>query len=123
MTTSEVKSSEASTIPNELKAEQALGLVGMGLMQKITSEGKSGLNWLFDENDEKADLVSLRQRLELISLAIDTCAPLSTSEVSQLIGIRPTSDKTERGGLIAKRISRNVWKLSRLEKDDSYWRN
>ncbi len=123
MTTSQVKSSGQSNLPNDLKAEQALGLVGIGLMQKITSEGKSGLNWLFDEDYEKADLVSLRQRLELISLAIDTCAPLSTSEVTQLIGIRPTSDKTERGGLVAKRISRNVWKLSRIDKDNSYWRN
>tara|TARA_Y100001968_G_scaffold253338_1_gene238985 strand:+ start:697 stop:1068 length:372 start_codon:yes stop_codon:yes gene_type:complete len=123
MTTSQVKNSNPTKLPNDLKPEQALGLVGMGLMQKITNEGKAGLNWLFDEDDEKADLVSLRQRLELISLAINTCAPLSTSEVTQLIGIRPTSNKIERGGLVAKRISRNVWKLARIDKDNSYWRN
>ena len=123
MTTSQVKNSESTTVPNELKAEQALGLVGLGLMQKITGEGKSSLNWLFEESDEKADLVSLRQRLELTSLAIETGAPLSTSEVTHLLGARPTSAKTERGGLLAKRISRNVWKLARIEKDSSYWRN
>ena len=123
MTASQVKDSDSSNILNELKAEQALGLVGLGLMQKITSEGKSGLNWLLEEDDEKADLVSLRQRLELISLAIETSAPLSTSEITNLIGVRPTSAKFERGGLVAKRISRNVWKLSRLDKDNSYWRN
>tara|TARA_Y100001968_G_C18809104_1_gene459265 strand:+ start:45 stop:416 length:372 start_codon:yes stop_codon:yes gene_type:complete len=123
MTTSQVKNPNQSNPTNELKAEQALGLVGLGLMQKITSEGKAGLNWLLEEDDEKADLISLRQRLELISLAINTSAPLSTSEVSQLIGIRPTSNKIERGGLVAKRISRNVWKLSRIDKDNSYWRN
>tara|TARA_Y100001968_G_scaffold296856_1_gene305345 strand:+ start:106 stop:477 length:372 start_codon:yes stop_codon:yes gene_type:complete len=123
MTVSQVKNPTQSNLPNELKAEQALGLVGMGLMQKITSEGKTGLNWLFEDDEEKADLVSLRQRLELISLAINTCAPLSTSEVAQLMGIRPTSNKLERGGLVAKRISRNVWKLTRIDKDNSYWRN
>tara|TARA_Y100001968_G_scaffold162138_2_gene148297 strand:- start:3161 stop:3532 length:372 start_codon:yes stop_codon:yes gene_type:complete len=123
MTTSQVKPSESSTLPNELKAEQALGLVGLGLMQKLTNEGKSGLNWLLEENDEKADLVSLRQRLELTSLAIETGAPLSTAEITQLLGARPTSSKTERGGLIARRISRNVWRLSRAEKESSYWRN
>ena len=123
MTTSRVKSQESSTLPNELKAEQALGLVGLGLMQKLSSEGKSGLNWLLEETDEKADLVSLRQRLELTSLAIETGAPLSTAEITQLLGVRPTSSKTERGGLLASRISRNVWKLTRTEKSSTYWRN
>ena len=123
MSTSQVETPDSSTLPNELKPEQALGLVGLGLMQKITAEGKSGLNWLLEDNDEKADLVSLRQRLELTSLAIQTGAPLSTAEVSQLLGVRPTSTKTERGGLIARRLSRNVWKLSQAEKDSSYWRN
>tara|TARA_B100000700_G_scaffold172129_1_gene190069 strand:+ start:104 stop:481 length:378 start_codon:yes stop_codon:yes gene_type:complete len=121
----QVNDSEPSTLQSELKAEQALGLVGLGLMQKLTTKGKSGLNWLLEENEENADLVSLRQRLELTSLAIETGAPLSTAEVTQLLGAKPLSANTERGGLSAKRISRNVWKLSRLEKDkDSvYWRN
>ena len=123
MTTSQVKTSDSKTAPNDLKAEQALGLVGIGLMQKLTNEGKSGLNWLFEENEEKADLVSLRQRLELTSLAIETGAPLTTAEITQLLGVRPTSSKTERGGLVARRISRNVWKLTRAEKDSTYWRN
>ena len=123
MSTSQVKETHGDTLPNELKAEQALGLVGMGLMQKITSEGKSGLNWLFEETEEKADLVALRNRLELTSLAIETGAPLTTAEVTQLMGAKPLSPKTERGGLVARRLSRNVWKLNRAEKDSSYWRN
>ena len=57
------------------------------------------------------------------TLAIETGAPLSTSEVTQLLGSRPGSPKTERGGLIARRISRNVWKLNKAEKDNSHWRN
>ena len=121
----QVNDAESATLQSQLKAEQALGLVGLGLMQKLTTEGKSGLNWLLEENEEKADLVSLRQRLELTSLAIETGAPLSTAEVTQLLGAKPLSAKAERGGLSAKRISRNVWKLSRLEKDQDsvYWRN
>ncbi len=49
-----------SPIPTELKAEQALGLIGLGLMQKISKEGESGWNWTMEENGEKADLHILR---------------------------------------------------------------
>tara|TARA_Y100001968_G_C19058438_1_gene572571 strand:+ start:280 stop:654 length:375 start_codon:yes stop_codon:yes gene_type:complete len=123
MTASQVNNTDSKSIENDLKPEQALGLIGLGLMQKITHEGKSNLNWLLEEDGEKADLLALRQRLELTSLAIETGAPLSTAEVSHLLGARPTSAETERGGLIAKRASRNVWKLSRAEKEGNYWRN
>ncbi len=123
MSTPQKENSDPSSIPSELKAEQALGLIGLGLMQKMSREGDSGWNWAIEDNSEKADLISLRQRLELTSLAIETGAPLSTSEVTHLLGAKPGSTKTERGGLVARRISRNVWKLSRAEKDSSYWRN
>ncbi len=123
MSTSSKNPPDSSTLPTELKAEQTLGLIGLGLMQKMSREGSSGWNWSLEDGGEKADLQSLRQRLELTALAIETGAPLSTSEVTQLLGAKPGSTKTERGGLLAKRISRNVWKLSKVEKDSSYWRN
>ena len=123
MSTHQNENSDSPTLPTELKAEQTLGLIGLGLMQKISQEGGSGWNWSVEEDNEKADLHALRQRLELTALAIETGAPLSTSEVTQLIGSRPGSSKTERGGLIARRISRNVWKLSKNENASSYWRN
>ncbi len=123
MTSSKGKASESNTLPTELKAEQALGLIGLGLMQKMSQEGLPEWNLTCQEDGEKADLHVLRQRLELTALAIETGAPLSTSEVAHLLGARPGSSKTERGGLIARRISRNVWKLSRSEKDSAYWRN
>ncbi len=123
MSNSQNESTESTTLQTDLKAEQALGLIGLGLMQKMTQEGTANLNWLAEEAQEKADLLALRQRLELTALAIQTGAPLSTSEVTQLLGARPGSAKTERGGLTAKRISRNVWKLSRSEADSAYWRN
>ena len=114
---------ESATLPTELKAEQTLGLIGLGLMQKMSQEGHHPWTFSEEEND-KADLHSLRQRLELTSLAIDTGAPLSTSEVTKLLGAKPGSEKTQRGGLIAQRISRNVWKLSRSEEvSTNYWRN
>ncbi len=122
MSASQKKTTESQAIPRDLNPEQALGLVGLGMMQKISRDGTSRLK-LVEDNEEKFDLHALKNRLELISLAIDTCAPLSTSEISYLLGARPGSSKSVRGGLIAKRLSRNVWKLSRLEEDSSYWRN
>ena len=123
MTTSQEKSKQSPTLPAELKAEQALGLIGLGLMQKISGEGTSDWHWSTPGEGDKADLLLLRQRLELTALAIETGAPLSTSEVTQLLGAKPGSSKAERGGLTAKKLSRNVWKLSRSEKESSYWRN
>ena len=123
MSTSRSNKTSSETLPTDLKPEQALGLIGMGLVQKMSRDGIENWSWATDPNYEKADLISLRQRLELISLALETGAPLSTSEVSHLLGVRPGSGKTERGGLIARRISRNVWKLNKVDKDNSYWRN
>jgi hypothetical protein len=123
MPTSEENVSKPSTVPNELKAEQALGLIGLGLMQKMSREAESGWNWSDEGIGEKTDLMALHQRLKLTALAIETGAPLSTSEVTHLLGSRPGSSKTERGGLIARRISRNVWKLNKTEEEVSHWRN
>ena len=106
---------------NEINPEQALGLVSLGLMQKLSDKGISDLNWL--KEDEKCDSYELRQRLELTSLAIETGAPLSTSEVSKLLGVRPGSSKVERGGIVAKKISRNVWRLIKSNQENSHWRN
>ncbi len=122
MTSPQKKSVEPQAIPNDLKPEQALGLVGLGLMQKMSHGGTSKLR-LVEENDDSFDLHSLRQRLEITSLAIETGAPLTTSEVAHLLGARPGSGKIERGGLIARRISRNVWRLSKSDQDSNYWRN
>ena len=122
MTSSTKRVSDSPAIPSDLNPEQALGLVGLGLMQKLSREGNRRLK-LVEESQEKVDLHALRERLELTALAIETGAPLSTAEVSHLLGARPGSGKIERGGLVAKRITRNVWKINRPEKDSSYWRN
>ncbi len=66
---------------------------------------------------------NLRNRLELTELAIKTGAPLSTLEVSILMGAKPGKSKVERGGLLATKISRNVWKISKLNDENNYWRN
>ena len=123
MSTSEAKPTNSSTLPTELKAEQTLGLIGLGLIQKMSREAASGWDWSTESGNEKVDVASFRQRLELTALAINTGAPLSTSEVTHLLGSRPGSSKVERGGLIASRISRNVWKLTKAEKENSHWRN
>ena len=118
MTTTPNQSAKSSTLPTDLKAEQALGLIGLGLMQKMIKEGSSEWSWSEGEDGGRADLLALRQRLELTDLAIKTSAPLTTAEVTQLLGARPGSANTERGGLRARRISRNVWKLTRSDSQE-----
>ena len=105
----------------DLNADQALGMVSFGLMQRLAQTGQVDLPWL--EGQENADaerLRQLRQRLELTSLALETGAPLSTAEVSLLLGARPGSEKVERGGLVARRVGRNVWRLSKRDESDRY---
>ena len=121
MSVTQTNKADGNKSNSEINPEQALGLVSLGLMQKLSDRGIKDLNWL--KEDEKCDLYELRQRLELTSLAIETGAPLTTSEVSKLLGVRPGTSKVERGGLIAKKISRNVWKLLKSSQDSSHWRN
>ena len=98
-----------------LKPEQALALVGMGLMQKMAANGELPWMWSEAEDGGSCDVAALRQRLELTQLALSTGAPLSTAEVTYLMGARPDSARVERGGLRARRVNRNVWKLSRVD--------
>lgn len=96
----------------DLNAEQTLALVGMGMMQKLAANGDLPWSWSEAEDGGSCDVAALRQRLELTQLALQTGAPLSTAEVTYLMGARPGGPDVERGGLRAKRVSRNVWKLS-----------
>ena len=123
MTDSSPKSTEFDSLSTELKAEQALGLIGIGLMKRISQEGLSGLDWSTETNREKTDLSSLRQRLEITAMAIETGAPLTTSEITQILGAKPGAAEIQRGGLLARKISRNVWRLTKSEKENTYWRN
>ncbi|MEI7665693.1 MAG: hypothetical protein WCI65_06570 [Synechococcaceae cyanobacterium ELA263] len=97
-----------------IKPEQALAFIGLGLMRRMAAAGQDQ-PWIWNDEQDggQADLAGLRQRLELTQLALQTGAPLSTAEVSQLLGARPGAAQIERGGLVARRLSRNVWKLSR----------
>tara|TARA_Y100000589_G_scaffold233868_1_gene221275 strand:- start:68 stop:436 length:369 start_codon:yes stop_codon:yes gene_type:complete len=106
----------------ELSSDQTLGLVSLTLMQKLSQKDPS-FSWLIDDNKELKDIKNLRSRLELIDLAIKTGAPISTSEVSFLMGAKPGKSKVERGGLLAIKVSRNVWKIVKNSSENSYWRN
>lgn len=103
----------AQAVAQGIKPEQALACIGLGLMQKIAG---GEIPWIWNEAEDggQADLAALRQRLELVQLALDTGAPLSTAEVSQLLGARPGAAEVQRGGLRARRLGRNVWRLSRI---------
>ena len=122
MASSQKKSISAPLGKEELNTDKTLGLVSLSLMQKLSQKDPT-FSWLIDENPESKNLKNLRDRLELTELAIKTGAPLSTSEVSILMGAKPGKAKVERGGLLATKISRNVWKISKLNDENNYWRN
>ena len=122
MASSQEKSISSSIGTDDLSSEKTLGLVSLSLMQKLSQKDPT-FSWLIDENSESKNLNNLRNRLELTELAIKTGAPLSTSEVSILMGAKPGKSKVERGGLLATKISRNVWKITKLKDENNYWRN
>jgi hypothetical protein len=108
----------ARAVEQGVKPEQALAFIGLGFMRRL-AEGGTEAPWIWNEEEDgdAADLAGLRQRLELVQLALDTGAPLSTAEVSLLLGARPGAPVVQRGGLRARRLSRNVWKLSRAAEE------
>ena len=122
MASTQEKSISSSIGTDELSSEKTLGLVSLSLMQKLSQKDPT-FSWLIDENNESKNLNNLRCRLELTELALKTGAPLSTSEVSILMGAKPGKSKVERGGLLATKISRNVWKITKLNDENNYWRN
>jgi hypothetical protein len=122
MVTSQKKAPDSSASENELSPDQTLGLVSLSLMQKLSRKDPS-FSWLGEMKPDQLNLKNLRDRLELTELAINTGAPLTTSEVSILMGAKPGKSKIERGGLLAIKVARNVWKLSKLGQGSSYYRN
>ena len=122
MGTSQKKEPNVSGTEKELTPDQTLGLVSLSLMQKLSQKDPS-FSWLEEEKSDKVNLKNLRDRLELTELALKTGAPLTTSEITILIGAKPGKSKLERGGLLATKIARNVWKLSKTSKGNSFYRN
>ena len=122
MVNSQKKAPDSSASENELSPDQTLGLVSLSLMQKLSQKDPS-FGWLGEIKPDQLNLKNLRDRLELTELAIKTGAPLTTSEVTILMGAKPGKSKIERGGLLAIKVARNVWKLSKLGQGSSYYRN
>ena len=106
----------------DLSPDQTLGLVSLSLMQKLSQKDPS-LSWLIEENNDLKNLKNFRDRLELVDLAIKTGAPISTAEVTFLMGAKPGKSKVERAGLLAIKVSRNTWKIVKNSNENSYWRN
>lgn len=105
----------AQALQQGVKPEQALAFIGLGLMNGL-AEPPSERSWFWDAEGEANGAVdgkALRQRLEALQLALQTGAPLSTAEVTHLLGARPGAAELQRGGVTARRLGRNLWKLSR----------
>ena len=113
---------QSSPDNKELSPDQTLGLVSLSLMQKLSQKDPS-VSWLIEDNKDLRNLKNFRERLELIDLAIKTGAPISTAEVSFLMGAKPGKSKIERAGLVAIKVSRNVWKIAKNSNENNYWRN
>ena len=122
MASTQKNSIKSSTENRELISDQTLGLVSLSLMQKLSQKDPS-LSWLIEDNKDLRNHRNLRDRLELIDLAIKTGAPLSTAEVSFLLGAKPGKSRIERAGLVAIKVSRNVWKIAKNNNENNYWRN
>ena len=116
------KEPNVSGTEKELTPDQTLGLVSLSLMQKLSQKDPS-FSWLEEDKIEKVNLKNLRDRLELTQLAINTGAPLTTLEVTALIGAKPGKSKLERAGLLATKIARNLWKISKTSQVNSFYRN
>ncbi len=122
MASSPKKSIESTTKAKDLSPDQTLGLVSLSLMQKLSQKDPS-FSWLIENDSDNINFKKLRNRLELTDLAIKTGAPLSTQEITLLMGAKPGKTKVQRGGLLATKISRNVWKISKTNDENNYWRN
>jgi hypothetical protein len=103
----------SGAIEQGVKPEQALAVVGLGLMRGMASTGADlPLLELDAEAEGSATVSTLKGRLEAIALALQTGAPLTTQEVTLLLGARPGTTVVRRAGITAQRLSRNVWQLS-----------
>ena len=122
MASSPKKSIESTTKAKDLSPDQTLGLVSLSLMQKLSQKDPS-FSWLIENDSDNINFKKLRNRLELTDLAIKTGAPLSTQEITLLMGAKPGKTKVQRGGLLATKISRNVWKISKTSQGNSFYRN
>ena len=122
MTSPQKNPIQASSEDRELSPDQTLGLVSLTLMQKLSQKDPS-FSWLIDDSKDLQNIKNFRNRLELIDLAIKTGAPISTAEVSFLMGAKPGKSRVERGGLVAIKVSRNVWRITKNSNENNYWRN
>jgi len=56
----------------------------------------------------------LERRARVAAAVLGAGLPLTTAEVSWLLGAHPGGPEVLRGGLLAQRQGRNLWRLSRV---------
>lgn len=71
------------------------------------------------ESADAGDPAVLLQRMEAAQRAIRAQFPLTTAEVALIIGVRPGGPVVTRGGILARRLARNLWRLEVAPSADS----
>lgn len=63
------------------------------------------------DSADRADLASLLQRIQAAEAAARAGFPLSTAELTAILGARPGGPVVTRAGIVARRLARNVWRI------------
>lgn len=114
----------ADALTNGAKPSEALAVIGRGPMvapsqvpgwmpppgwEPMAAEAESA-----DSEDDAYDALDLlTKRLRALRDAVEMSAPLTTREVRLLLGAHPGSEQVTRAGISARRLSRNLWQLSK----------
>jgi hypothetical protein len=99
-------------------AEQVAAGRSIAELTAITTRPRTAVNTTDEAQGGKVtaqDQAALLARLEAAERAIRSGLPLTTGEVTWIMGARPGAATVTRGRIIATRHGRNVWSLARIE--------
>lgn len=112
MTTAQALAAVGRTAPME--SDRTAALVPMesgGLLRTAPMESDGLVPAGPMESDGAQQIEQLRARLAALRDAVELGAPLTTAEVSALLGARPGGSEVVRGRLRAVREARNCWTI------------
>lgn len=100
-------------LSDRLRSGESMAQLEASSTRAITvSSASEAISDGLPEQPAATDAAALLQRLQAIDLAIATGAPLSTADVSMLLGARPGGPVVTRARVTATRHGRNLWSLA-----------